>query len=383
MIYGKQRPVFYIYDSTGVTFVEKIALGRNTVATAMKPVRNARKNKSPIAKTLVDRLIGYEHEWVITAQQGDYSDDIVAYYGDMYSGPNDIYKLLKIQGYMDAGNQIRFVPRSDLLYLPEFNTTVGYYLVHTEITDMNVADGGNASTDKVVMQVKTQTPETALFIEADAPSGFAYTKSLDLKSASTQYVDVSTVDLGTRFSVEARFRLTSAISAGVHDPVLFGKNTTNDYVQIAYVGGQVRLYVVINAVSSYWPYAFASGTWYHLGLARLGADLRLMINGADQGDPLGTAPGASTNFEIYRIGNHSGGSTLLNGRISHVRGYSYDWVQEDANFQYNGGAGRTWLTGIFSPVFALEFDSSGGTGSTETDQVGSYDGTLINSPSRS
>ena len=82
----------------------------------------------------------------------------------------------------------------------------------------------------------------------------------------------------------------------------------------------------------------------------------------------------NNSFEFDSVGYRGSAGTYFIGKIKHLRCYSQAVTQDQVTRQYNGGDGNSSLD--LDSYFIWEFDGSGGTGSSESDQGTSGANTL-------
>ena len=374
MIFGRGYPVVYVFDSTNTTFVEAFSL-KFCTAQRIALGEDVLSVQSPYTKTRTVSFLGYQPTWQITVIDGDYGSNVAEFYEEISAGTltSDVYKIARIQEYYNSGNKIRLQPHSD--------RHDQIYLVDCKILDLDNAPGGRINSGMASIEMSANTLYTNLLDSYD----FAFGKGLDLEASSSQYCTVTSFDIGTTWSIEAWLTVERLLSAGI-SPVLVSKATANDYIQFYNNVSQNRIALVIDASTTYWNLSsnLVVDTKYHVVITRTGATVRLYINGADEGAADSGSVGAATNFEIDTLFNHSAGATLWDGVVAHVRLYKKVLSASDVTTLYNGGSGAFPRVNFYDDLYAMyEFDESGGTSTTETDQsMNAHTATIVNGATR-
>lgn len=185
---------------------------------------------------------------------------------------------------------------------------------------------------------------------------FVYTKGLDLERSSSQYVSHTSFDALTTHTIECRIKLES-VSAIQY---LCGNSTTTDYFRITNTGATYS----VGGSSVSFTYSFLTATYYHLMLVRAGTSVSLYINNVLVSSQ---TLGANNNFETNKVGWYSG-TDYFDGIIGHFRVAKWAYTSANRSAAYNNGSGAYALDGRYYIIF--EFNGTGGTSTTETDQSG-------------
>jgi len=193
---------------------------------------------------------------------------------------------------------------------------------------------------------------------------------------STQYITANLPMTQTdNITLEAWVNFNSLPAAGVQECIIsygFDNGVTGNGISICTQG--TRLYFLLSGVV--WAdagYNFTlANRWYHVALVRNSGTTKMYVDGVQTSLTTVAVPLAPTEFKI----GSQNGIRFFNGRIDEVRIWNIARLQSEIQESMNSPL----LTPYSSNLKAYyNFDSN--SGSTLFDITGSFNGTLVNSPS--
>ena len=362
---GLSYPKFYIYDSTNTTLVETITLQRFVGNTHGAPQSGEYiVNTSPFSGVRKQTFKGYRINDSIKVFSPERWATILAYQAAVNNDDvePDTSKATRIVDYCNAGYTIRYVPHVDLEDIYGYT----YSLVHVTISDFGY--GLRSHSDQITINVVGVSRETywTPFRKFDMVNcidfdGVNDNVSFTLTSIGTTHTIEFWLDASNKdFLICSRTGGTGGVQFDSTDKIYYSGNSTSQ--------------------ASKSITALSPGTKHHFAITRNNSTtITFYQNGAS----LGTSTiSANTALSLSAIGYRADVASLYyDGKLGLFRIYQSALTAEQIKRQYNGGYGNPPLD---VPAYLIhEYDGTGGTSTSETDQSGSgLTGTLNNGVTR-
>ena len=358
---GLSYPKFYIYDSTNTTLVETITLQR-FVGNTHGAAQNGEyiTNISPFSGVRKQTFKGYRINDSIKVFSPERWATILSYQASVNNDDvePDTSKAIRIVDYCNSGYTIRYVPHVDLEDVYGYT----YSLVHVTISDFGY--GLRSHSDQITINVVGVSRDTYW-----TPfRKFDMVNCIDCDGVN-DYVSLSNKNILKTHSFELFIKFDTISIA-----IFFGSTVSGDYFGITSTNAVYQA----GGVSVVFSYSFSVGVKYHFFVIRSGTSVSLYVNG---GIVDTKTLSANNDFNVLQLCNY-GGSNWVDGKLSNFRIYQSGTITStQVKNQYASGYGNYPLD--LSMYLMYEFDNTGGTSTSETDQSGGGStGTLNNGVTR-
>lgn len=373
MIHGIGLPKFYIYDSTGVTLQKTITLSLAVMRSDPIIDRVDIRNTTPYTRTKLRENLGYYYSETLSVGVGDYYSTLLQYQADQANSNkrDDLYKLKQVIDYADAGYVIKYTPHADL------EDVWGFSPFQVDVFCDDLGQIANIKSGSISVTVEGVALRSSAFMWNE----FSFTELSGVSNANqcmqfngtTQYATCTEFDIGTTHTIEfwadlttpgGIFYITYGSTGGASYLVFSSTNLV--YVAQGTTGGVMT----VGSVSA--------GTKHHYVVRRAGTAIDVFRDGVFLAT--GSTISANSSFKIQQMFQFGGGDFYA-GKFGLFRIYQSYLSSAQIALQYNSGYGN-WPLDV-SAYQIVEFNGTGGTSTTETDQSGNGRTlTLFNTPTR-
>lgn len=178
-------------------------------------------------------------------------------------------------------------------------------------------DGADASTTFTDSSASARTFTARASAQLDTAQ-FKFGTASGLYDSSS-YIDTpanADFDFGTGdFTIDFWYRSTAGPANGGY---WYGNGHTSGDFEFQYVNGTLAVW--INGVQRTSPaFSFTNNTWQHVAVTRSGTDLRVFVDGTQQGATVTNSSDITGSNTVFTVGSYHGGSNFIGGWIDEFR----------------------------------------------------------------